>query len=167
MKRILLPVDVAEVINSVKRNLARCLYESEAEILITGSLNVLGRTELIEQVFYNVIANAINYRSEERNLKITIGCSRDNGMVKYFVTDNGIGISQQYFETVFKAFKRLHSKLAYEGTGVGLAICHKIIGMHGGEIWVDSTEGEGSTFWFTLMDAQIELPAIHAVVHAA
>jgi signal transduction histidine kinase len=161
------PVEMEDVITAVKRNLAKSIYENEVEILVTGTGKVLGNKELLEQVFHNLISNAIKYRSDERSARITIGCNRKDGMVQYFVADNGIGIAEQYFEIIFEAFKRLHSKIAYEGTGIGLAICKKIINLHGGEMWIESTEGEGTIFWFSLMEDQTDVPAIQPVVHAA
>ncbi len=168
VERNFAPVDMEEVISGVRRSLAKSIYENEVEILVTGTGRVMGNNELLEQVFFNLISNAIKYRGEDRNPKITIGCSENDGMAKYFVADNGIGVAEQYYETIFEAFKRLHSKLTYEGTGVGLAICKKIINLHGGEIWIEKyQEGEGTVFWFTLMDAQTDVPAIQLVVHAA
>jgi signal transduction histidine kinase len=159
-------VSVQEIMGQVRSNLAKSIYESEAEIYVTDTLPVRGERVMLNQLFENLISNAIKYRSTEQTPKITIGCHRELDMVRYFVKDNGIGISEKYFETIFKAFRRLHSKMEYEGTGVGLAICKKIIDIHGGDIWVESNEGEGSTFWFILPGAHTDVPAIQPVVHA-
>jgi light-regulated signal transduction histidine kinase (bacteriophytochrome) len=161
------PVNMDAVIDDVKKILAQSIAEARVEIYVTSSLPVRGQKLLLEQLFQNLISNAIKYRSPERPLVITIGCNRNGNMVTYFVKDSGIGIGQQYFETIFKAFKRLHSKVSYEGTGVGLAICKKIAEIHGGQIWVESTEGEGSTFWVTMPAAQSSFAIKQAVVQAA
>jgi light-regulated signal transduction histidine kinase (bacteriophytochrome) len=160
-------VEVHDVMAEVKTSLAKSIYESEAEVLVTDTMNVRGEKQLLVQLFQNLVSNAIKYRHQKRTPQITIGCVEEGKMVKYFVKDNGIGIPEKHFDTIFGAFRRLHSKIYYEGTGVGLAICKKIMDIHGGEIWVESEENDGSVFWFTLPNAQIELPAIHPVVHAA
>ncbi len=159
-------VDVTTVVNQVKTRLAKSIYESEAEIYLTGSLPVMGEAVMLGQLFENLLSNAMKYRHEDRTPKITIGCIREINRISYFVKDNGIGIPEKYYDTVFKAFRRLHSKIEYEGTGVGLAICKKIVEIHGGDIWVESAEGEGSTFWFILPAAQTDVPASQPVVQA-
>jgi signal transduction histidine kinase len=156
-------VDVADVIADVRKNLAKAIYESEAEIYIQNTICINGQKALLDQLFQNLLSNAIKYRSHDRDLKITVGSIDQDGMITYFVRDNGIGIPEEYFETIFKAFRRLHSKALYEGTGVGLAICKKIVEIHGGEIWVESKDGEGSTFWFTLPAVVTELSVLASI----
>lgn len=160
-------VDIMQVISDVRRTLAKSIYESEASIQVIDTANVHGEKMQIEQLFQNLISNAVKYRKDDEELNITIGCEAHGNMMKYYVRDNGIGIQQEHFEKVFQAFKRLHSKAEYEGTGVGLAICKRIVDIHGGNIWLESEYGEGTTFYFTLPKAQTEVPAIKPVVHAA
>ena len=104
----------------------------------------------LEQVFANLVSNAIKFRRPDEPLRIHVGARRTNGFWEFSVSDNGIGIEPEYFEKIFVIFQRLHTKDAYPGTGIGLAIVKRIIDRHGGTIRVESTPGEGSTFFFTL-----------------
>lgn len=160
-------VDMMQVLTGVKRTLAKAIYESEASINLTGIMPIHGDRMQMEQLFQNLISNAIKYRKDDYELNISIGCDPHGNMMKYYVRDNGIGIQKEHFDKVFQAFKRLHSKAEYEGTGVGLAICKKIVDIHGGNIWLESEYGKGCTFYFTLPTAQTDVPAMKPVVHAA
>jgi len=103
----------------------------------------------LEQLFQNLIANAIRYRGDEPP-QISIDAQRQGDKWQFSVQDNGIGIEPQFQKQVFGMFKRLHSKAEYPGTGMGLAICERIVERAGGRIWVDSERGKGSTFYFTV-----------------
>jgi light-regulated signal transduction histidine kinase (bacteriophytochrome) len=98
------------------------------------------------RLFQNLIGNAIKYRLPERPPVVTV--TAVTGPMSHVITvrDNGIGIQPEYFDTIFGVFKRLHTPDKYEGTGIGLAICNKIIDQHSGRIWVESTPGEGAAF---------------------
>ncbi len=104
----------------------------------------------LRQVFQNLIGNAIKFKKLGEMPEIHITCKENRDNWLFTVEDNGIGISKEYLEKIFLVFKRLHTKMEYEGSGIGLAICKKIIEQHGGEIWVDSEEGKGSRFNFTI-----------------
>jgi light-regulated signal transduction histidine kinase (bacteriophytochrome) len=101
------------------------------------------------RVFQNIIGNALKYRSEKSpQIHISVQMEDENWLFK--VEDNGIGIELNYFEEIFKIFRRLHNRDEYNGTGIGLAITKRIIERHGGNIWVESEPGKGSTFYFTI-----------------
>ncbi|MFH0893814.1 MAG: ATP-binding protein, partial [Bacteroidota bacterium] len=108
----------------------------------------------------NLIANGMKYQAKDNPPQITI-TSRPaaDGMVRINVADNGIGIAPEFQQSIFIMFKRLHSKNEYEGTGIGLAVCKKIIERHGGQIGVESQPGKGSTFWFTVPAASSSMPS--------
>ena len=106
-------------------------------------------TEL-RQLFQNLITNAIKFRKEEVTPEIEISSKLVKGYHYFAVTDNGIGIAEEHQNKVFKIFKRLHNRSDYEGTGIGLAHCQKIVELHGGKIWVESELGKGSSFNFTI-----------------
>jgi light-regulated signal transduction histidine kinase (bacteriophytochrome) len=101
-------------------------------------------------VFQNLISNAIKFRKPDTQPIITISVKKDDSTFTFSVKDNGIGIEKNYYERIFVIFQRLHNQKEFPGSGIGLAHCKKIIEMHGGEIWVESEPGRGSTFYFTI-----------------
>ena len=100
-------------------------------------------------MFQNLIGNGIKFRGE-RPPQIHISARRDGDGWEFAVRDNGIGIDRQYWDQIFVIFQRLHTRQKYAGTGIGLAICKRIVERHGGRIWLDSEPGQGTTFHFTL-----------------
>ena len=144
--------------------LVTALYELQGAIRDTGAvithdpLPVVSGSELrLLMVFTNLISNALKYRSEQPPRVHISASSRGDSWV-FTVSDNGLGIDPQYRDRIFGAFKRLHGR-EYPGSGIGLALCKRIIENHGGQIWVESTLGQGSTFCFTLPAAQISTAA--------
>ncbi|MBA7480755.1 Adaptive-response sensory-kinase SasA [subsurface metagenome] len=146
-------VDLNKVMEELRSvELAVKIEETGTKIATPERLrNVSCDPAQIRQLMQNLIANGLKYQKEGVAPEITIRSSvADNGMVRVEVTDNGIGIKQEQFKDVFVMFKRLHSRREYEGAGIGLAVCKKIVERHGGDIGVNSTYGQGATFWFTL-----------------
>jgi len=147
------PTPLTEVVEAALAALRLGIEEAAAEITVAADLPVVSgaRGELV-RLFQNLVGNALKYRQPDRRPIIAISCQRCDGGWQFAVADNGIGIAPEYFERIFAIFQRLHTREKYDGTGIGLAICKKIVEHHGGRIWVDSVPGEGSTFRFTLQD---------------
>ena len=142
-------VDFNQLIKTVLIDLQAIIQETEVEIVIGDLPTVTVNPTEICQLLRNLISNAIKFRSEQKpRIKIASRLQEDCWL--FTVRDNGIGIEPQYQKHVFEAFKRLHSQEQYSGSGVGLAICQKIITNHQGYIGVKSQLGKGSTFYFTL-----------------
>lgn len=146
------PVNLNNVIDLVQVNLKEVVNESKAEIILDNPLPQLmaDETQLI-QLFQNLIANSIKYQAKGNIPIIHIGSREVTGEEQFYVKDNGIGISKEHFDRIFIIFQRLHSREEYSGTGIGLAVCKKIVERHHGKIWVESEgKGKGSTFYFTI-----------------
>lgn len=125
------------------------IRESSATITVADLPEVSGDRSQLVQLLLNLVGNAIKYRGTEAPRVHLSARSRDTDWL-FEVRDNGIGIAPKYHQQVFEIFKRLHDQKQYPGTGIGLAICRRVVDRHGGKIWVESTAGEGSTFFFTL-----------------
>jgi light-regulated signal transduction histidine kinase (bacteriophytochrome) len=141
--------DSSVVLQHALSSLAEAIRECDA-VVTYGALPQVNMSEAhLQQVFQNLIGNALKYRKEEPP-RIHI-CAAPYGSGWLFsVQDNGIGIELQYKEKIFGVFKRLHRDQKYAGTGIGLAICQRVVGRYGGRIWVESEPGKGSTFFFTI-----------------
>jgi signal transduction histidine kinase len=143
------PVDCERVLEVVLANLKVAISESGAVIEREPLPTVEGDNIQLAQVFQNLLGNAIKFRGNAPP-KINIGARRTNGEWLFYVQDNGIGIEPKNFSRIFVLFQRLHTRQQYPGTGMGLAICKKIVERHGGRIWAESKPGEGTTFFFTI-----------------
>jgi PAS domain S-box-containing protein len=142
-------VDCNEALGIALANLEVAIREAGAVVTNDPLPTVVGDRTQLAQLLQNLVGNALKFRSD-RPPKVHVGAEARDGEWVFRVTDNGIGIEPQYFERIFEIFQRLHTQRRYPGTGMGLAICKKIVDRHEGRIWVESTPGEGSTFWFTV-----------------
>ncbi|HIH04195.1 MAG TPA: PAS domain-containing protein [Methanoregulaceae archaeon] len=144
------PTDAGAVVAGAIRLLDSPLREAGATLEIDDLPVVRADAAQLEQVFVNLIGNAIKYRRPDVPLEVRISARRERGGWELAVQDNGIGIEEEYFDRIFQMFQRLHTYDEFSGTGIGLAVVKKIVERHGGTIRVESTPGEGSTFFFTL-----------------
>ena len=145
----LIPAQV--LVDSATTRLATLIDEAGAEVVVHGELpTVSGDRGLLSIVFQNLIGNGIKFRGDDPP-RVDIAAERDGRAWRFAVTDNGIGVDDEYAERIFVIFQRLHTREAYEGTGIGLAMCRKIIEYHGGRISLAPSEaGRGARFVFTL-----------------
>ncbi|RRB04639.1 sensor histidine kinase [Larkinella rosea] len=133
------------------------LEEQQAEILTSGAKLdidplpiITGHRTDLKQLFQNLISNALKYRQANVPPHIRIEATEDLHQYRFSISDNGIGIENQYFDRIFQVFQRLHGRNKYSGNGIGLATCKKVIDIYGGQIWLESTLGSGTTIYFTI-----------------
>ncbi len=158
-ERVLEEVRVEDVIERSCQQLGPQLTERDVRVEYEALPRVLADATRLQQVFQNLIGNATKFCEADTQPQVTISAeAADDRTWRFAVADNGIGIPAKRLPDVFQAFRRFHDPRRFEGTGIGLAICKKIIEVHGGDIWVESTEGEGTTFFFTLRDADAHDP---------
>lgn len=151
------PVNCNEVLDQVLGNLKTAIDENEAVITHDPLPTVTVDMSQMIQLLQNLIGNAIKFHGEDIP-RVHIGVEHQDGEWLFSVRDNGIGIEPEYAERIFVIFQRLHTRQEYAGTGIGLAICKKIIERHGGRIWVQSQPGQGSVFYFTIPDQRMKMP---------
>jgi signal transduction histidine kinase len=153
-------VDLNTCLYTIELNLKTLMQDKKAELIFEYLPTIKGHSSLINQLFRNLIANGIKYNTSEVPT-IHISCkSNTKGHLVYAIKDNGIGIAPENHELVFSMFRRLHTQAEYEGSGIGLAFCARIVDTYGGQIWVESEEGKGTTIFFTLPTATIvKVPA--------
>ena len=145
----LVPTDTVPVLRETLSNLEVAIGESEAKVVYVDLPWVMGDPSQLRQLFQNIIGNALKFRSEARP-RIEVAANREGDQWTFSIRDNGVGFDQRYAERIFGVFKRLHRNAEIPGTGIGLAICQRIIDRHGGRIWAKSKLGEGTCFYFTL-----------------
>ncbi|MBN2555672.1 MAG: PAS domain S-box protein [Anaerolineales bacterium] len=142
-------LDVRRVVDQSLQNISILLDEVDGEVLIEALPEIHADETQFVQLFQNLIGNALKFRREEPPT-IHISASKDDGAWIFSVRDNGIGIAPKFQDRIFKIFQRLHTQQEYAGTGIGLAVCKRIVERHNGKIWVESTPGSGSTFRFSI-----------------
>jgi light-regulated signal transduction histidine kinase (bacteriophytochrome) len=143
------PTDCGDAFKEACQNLETAIKETGAEIQCRDlPVAMADRTQVV-QLFQNLIGNAIKFRRDEPP-RVEVSAKHENGHIQVSVTDNGLGIEPQYADRIFQIFQRLHRSGEYPGTGIGLALCKKIVERHRGHIWFESEPGIGSTFCFTL-----------------
>lgn len=141
-------VSLGNVLEDVLSDLRTRILEKEAEITFDPLPEVLGDSVQLKRLFQNLISNALKYAEGRVRVRIRAEQRESEWMIS--IKDDGIGIDLRYADRIFKIFQRLHHEKEFEGTGIGLAVCKKIVERHGGRIWVNSKVGKGSTFYFTL-----------------
>jgi light-regulated signal transduction histidine kinase (bacteriophytochrome) len=142
-------VDSGAALAKALTNLRAAQESSGAKVTHDAMPEVFADAAQLAQLFQNLIGNAMKFHGEEPP-RIHVGGETREEVWVFTVRDNGIGLDTQYADRIFMMFQRLHNKAEYPGTGIGLAICKKIVDRHGGRIWVESTPGKGCTFGFTL-----------------
>ncbi|MFS8100647.1 CHASE3 domain-containing protein [Lentzea alba] len=142
-------IDLGELVGQVVDSFSERVEETGANIVVGDLPSVRGEASLLSAVFQNLISNALKFKGPSDPV-VTIDAERDGELWKFSVRDNGIGIEPEYADRIFVIFQRLHPKDAYPGTGIGLAMCRKIVEYHGGTIWLKTDVDSGTTFEFTL-----------------
>ena len=145
----LVPTDCEAILADAMSNLAGAIKESGATVTHDALPSLMVDPNQLSRLFQNLIGNAVKFRAVDPPV-VHVSARREGGEWLFSVQDNGIGIDPEYFEQIFLIFRRLHGTSKYSGTGIGLAICRKIVRQHGGKIWIESQPGKGSTFYFSL-----------------
>ncbi len=151
------PTNCNDILNHARANLEIAIHESAATVTSDDLPTITADATQLTQVFQNLIGNAVKFRRKEEPPRVHVTAERKEDEWLFSVRDNGIGIAPEHTERIFLIFQRLHTRDEYPGTGIGLAVCKKIVERHGGRLWVESEPGKGSTLYFTI-------PAISKIV---
>ena len=143
-------VDCNNVVKNILLDLSEDIKKSNAKIVCNELPKIIGRERDIRMLFQNLIHNAIKFTPKDISPQINISSENIPGFYQFKIEDNGIGIPKDQLENIFKAFNRLNDQSEFEGSGIGLYGCKRVVDIHKGEIWVESEEGKGSTFYFTI-----------------
>lgn len=149
-KPVIEEVNCNEVLDDVLADLSVNINETNTTIFREKLPEVRGYPTELKQLFQNIVSNSIKFRKPGTDPQINISAIRNNGHWQFAIADNGIGMEESDTERIFVIFQRLHTRTEYEGSGIGLSFCKKIVELHGGNIWVKSKPGEGTTFFFTI-----------------
>jgi len=149
------PVPLSSVLATVIDHLSTVIEESKARIDVSPMPEVLGDNTALVQLFQNLIGNALKFRGEKPPI-VSVQAWPEDNFWHVTVVDNGIGIAPEHHQTIFAPFRRLHAPHEYEGSGIGLATCSKIVAQHHGQIWVESQLGQGTAFHLTLQGTQLD-----------
>lgn len=147
-------VSTADIVTDVLASLSHAVAASGAEVTVEPLPPVVAEPTQLAQVFQNLLSNAIKFGPPQEPPEIRVSAERGSGEWRFAVQDNGLGIEERFHDRVFLIFKRLHTRDEYPGTGIGLAICRRIVENHGGTLTIDSRPGTGSTFRFTIPDQE-------------
>ncbi len=150
-------VDLNEVVAYISEyRLRKLLKDTKGQVIVPNKLHTIrGNSQQINELLFQLISNGLKYHKKDEKVCLTISSKKSKqGMVYVEVVDNGIGIKQEQLTKIFGMFKRLHLRENYDGTGIGLTLCRRIVNLHNGDIGANSTYGQGSTFWFTIPDNQ-------------
>ncbi|MBN3752276.1 PAS domain S-box protein [Paraburkholderia sp. Tr-20389] len=154
--------ECAAALDQALKSLSVVLQESGAQITRDALPSVMAIPSQLALLFQNLVGNAVKFRQVDRAVCVDIGARREGDSWVISVQDNGIGIDPQYFDRIFMIFQRLHSRADYPGTGIGLALCKRIVEQHGGSIWIESQPGVGTTVFFSLKaEAEARIPSQH------
>ena len=145
------PVDCEALFTEVLLSLQSAIEKSDAQIVHEKLPTLAGDRTQLAQLFRNLLSNAVKFQGNDAPC-IRVTATKQQQHWLFAITDNGIGIAQEFFERIFVVFRRLHAAAEYPGTGIGLAICKRIVENHGGQIWLESEPGKGTTFFFTLKE---------------
>ncbi|MEM8966541.1 MAG: ATP-binding protein [Bacteroidota bacterium] len=143
-------VDTSKILKEVKSNLSLTIRQTRATITYDKLPTLVGDRVQLKQLLQNLLSNALKYHHPDTLLKIHISYAEKEDAWQFAISDNGIGIEKEFFDRIFVVFQRLHASSEYSGTGIGLAICQRIVEIHQGKIWVESELNQGSTFYFTI-----------------
>ncbi len=149
-QRKLEKVDCNQLVSDVLKDLSSSIETVNADITVENLPALNANSVELELLFQNLIGNAIKFRRKDVQPKITVSASEINGAWKFSISDNGIGIDEKFSEKIFNIFQRLHTRSEFDGTGIGLSHCKKIVRLYGGDIWVESQPDHGSIFHFTI-----------------
>lgn len=144
-------IDCNVMLTDLLKDIMAATKEANANIQFEELPQIVGYPTEIKLLFQNLLLNAIKFRRKNENPQIKISALKKQAHWQFAVSDNGIGIEEQYTQKIFDIFQRLHTRTEYQGSGIGLSHCKKIVELHRGKIWVESVPGEGSTFYFTIL----------------